>query len=102
MQQADIVIIPSLNSDVKTVKSPNRLIESVRSGRFVVAHPLPAYQEFAKWVWVQSDLVDGIRWALQNPQQVIQNIQTAQQYISHQYSPERAGLLWEQVVNSEL
>ncbi|MCV6638344.1 glycosyltransferase [Candidatus Albibeggiatoa sp. nov. NOAA] len=102
MQQADIVIIPSLNSDVKTVKSPNRLIESVRSGRFVVAHPLPAYQEFAKWVWVQSDLVDGIRWALQNPQQVVQNIQTAQQYVSHQYSPERAGLLWEQVVNSEL
>ncbi|WP_353573081.1 hypothetical protein [Candidatus Albibeggiatoa sp. nov. BB20] len=100
MQKTDFIMIPSLSIDVKMVKSPNRLIESVHSGRFVIAYPLPSYQEFAQWAWVNDHFVEGIRWALQHPQQVIDKIQAAQHYITQHYSPERAGLLWEQVIKN--
>ncbi len=37
LKQADIVVIPSLMNHTKIVKSPNRLVESLWAGRFVVA-----------------------------------------------------------------
>ena len=39
---SDLVIIPSADNEVKTAKSPNRVVESLRNGRFVVAHPVDA------------------------------------------------------------
>lgn len=100
IQQADIVTIPSMPNERKIVKSPNRLIESLWAGRFVVAHPLPSYQEFAQWAWINENLTNGIVWALQNPTQVTQNAHIAQQYIAQNYSPEKIGLLWEKIIDT--
>jgi len=41
-------------------KGSNRLIETLRAGRFPIVHPLPAYQEFDKWAWVGADIAAGM------------------------------------------
>lgn len=98
IQNTDIVVIPSMSDKRKVVKSPNRLIESLWGGRFVVAYPLPSYQEFSDWAWVNENLPNGITWALQNPTQVVKNIQKGQHHIAQYFSPQRIGSLWEKAI----
>jgi glycosyltransferase involved in cell wall biosynthesis len=100
LQETDIVVIPSLLDNRKIVKSHNRLVESLWAGRFVVAQPIPSYQEFSQWAYVNQDMVAGIQWALQNPQKVVQNISQAQNYIANHFSPEVIGKKWQYVLNS--
>ncbi|MCV6636438.1 hypothetical protein [Candidatus Albibeggiatoa sp. nov. NOAA] len=99
IQQSDIIVIPSLLNDRTKVKSSNRMVEPLWAGRFVVAHPLPAYKPFAQWAWVNEKLSDGIYWALQNPTQVAKNIEAAQHHIAQSYSPKRIGFLWDKLLN---
>lgn len=99
LHATDIVIIPSLPTEQKRPKSANRLIESIQAGRFVVAYPLPAYQPFAQWVWVNDQLITGIEWALQHPQQVIQQLTQAQSILEFSFSPVSIARQWEQVLN---
>lgn len=98
--RADVVVIPSLANTKKVVKSPNRVVESLWAGRFVVAHPLPSYQEFSQWAWIGEDLTEGIGWALRSSPHVLKRIEAAQQYIAQNYSPEKISLLWENAIGS--
>jgi len=100
LQKTDIVVIPSLMNHTKIVKSPNRLVESLWAGRFVVAQPIPSYQEFSQWAYVDQDMVTGIQWAIQNPALVIQRIAQAQDYIAQNFSPALIGQQWIQAINS--
>jgi len=42
----NVVLIPSDDSRKNSVKSNNRVIESIRQGMSVIAHPIPSYKEF--------------------------------------------------------
>lgn len=98
MDECDLVVIPSLPNESKLVKSPNRLVESLRRGRFVVAYPLPSYQPFADCAWLGNDLVEGIRWSLLNPREVLQRISVGQERIETHLSSARLALEWEKVI----
>ncbi len=91
-----IVVIPTGRG---IAKSANRLIESVRAGKFVVAEPLPAYEEFAEWMWV-GDLREGVEWAKQNRKSCLERVRACQDYIRDRYSPRTIGLKWERVLSS--
>lgn len=93
----DIVIIPTLENDRKAVKSPNRLVESLWGGRFVVAGSIPSYQEFSDWVWIGDDLTAGIEWAISHPGEVVDRIKAAQDYISTHYSASAVAQAWEKI-----
>lgn len=94
-QECDIVIIPSNAEDKKKkTKSPNRLVESVWAGRFVVAHPIPCYMDYEDCAWIGDDLTDGIRWALSHPDIVVQRILKGQNYIGQQLLPETISKQW--------
>lgn len=96
--ECDMVVIPSLPSENKLVKSPNRLVESLRCGRFVAAYPLPSYQPFAKCVWLGNSVVDGVRWALDHPQEVRARIKLGQTMIERDLDPVRLATQWETVI----
>lgn len=98
MDDCDLVVIPSLPHDSKLVKSPNRLVESIRRGRFVVAYPLPSYQPLADCAWLGSDLVEGIRWSLLHRDEVLMRISSGQARIERQFSSARLALEWEKVI----
>jgi uncharacterized Rossmann fold enzyme len=85
--RADIVIIPATAS----YKSPNRTIEAIRQGCFVVAEPHPSLNEFPG-IWV-GNIKEGIEWARQNPKLANERTLEAQRYVER-FSPERTGNAW--------
>jgi hypothetical protein len=91
----DIVIIPSSWRDpVKRAKSPNRLVSALNAGRFVVAHPLPAYAPYAEFAWLGEDLCAGIEWALRHPREVLDRIARGQAFIDQRHSPVTVARFW--------
>lgn len=84
------VVIP--HGDRKA-KSANRLIESVRCGRFVIANDLPAYREFSDSMWI-GDIREGMQWFEQNQEEAIKHIRNCQDYIRERYSPQEIAKKW--------
>jgi glycosyltransferase involved in cell wall biosynthesis len=92
---SDLVLIPSDYRDpVKQAKSPNRLVAGLHGGRFVVAHPLPAYAHYAQFAWIGEELLDGMDWAITHPREVVERIGRGQAYIDARHSPEAVARFW--------
>ena len=86
LTECDIVLMPVQTDNPRTdTKSANRVIDSLISGRFVITTPLASYEEFAPYTW-QGDYIEGIKWACDNPDQVIDRITKGQQYVEQNYS----------------
>ena len=91
----DLVLIPvELGNPRKLAKSPNRLTQALHGGRFVVAHPLPAYQPYAEFTHLGADLCEGIRWAIRHPAEVLQRIRRGQAYLDRHHSLEVVARFW--------
>lgn len=96
VSDAHLVIIPSnINDNKKIVKTANRLIEALNLGRFVIANPVPAYLEYQNYAWVGDNLLDGIEWAISNPQQVEQKVRDGQTLIAPKNSVQAISLIWQ-------
>lgn len=100
LHDTDMVVIPTVEHHKKYVKSPNRLVEALWAGRFVIAHPLPAYQQFAAWSWLNWDLCSGIQWAMQHPQAVLSALEASQAYIARHYSPAVIAQQWAHILGT--
>lgn len=99
LAEADLVVLPTKAMDsTKAVKSPNRLVNGLWAGRFVVAHPLPSLEEFAEYAWIGEDIADGVRWALDNPRAARERIIRGQEYVEKRYSPFAAAQEWEHAI----
>jgi hypothetical protein len=92
---SDVVLIPSdYRNPVKQAKSPNRLVAGLHAGRFVVAHPLPAYVPYGEFAWLGEDLCRGIDWAIRHPREVVERIARGQAFIDERHSPEVVARFW--------
>ena len=89
-----IVIIPTGKS---MAKSENRMVESIRRGRYVCAEYLPAYEPFGEFFPI-GDIPKNIESALANPEESIQRIKDAQDYIRDRYSPRTVAEQWLEVI----
>jgi hypothetical protein len=98
LADCDLVVVPSLPSAKKLVKSPNRVVEPLRAGRFVVAYPLPSYVELADFVWLGENVADGVTWAIANPVEVRRRVASGQAHINRRFSPLSIGRVWEAVL----
>jgi hypothetical protein len=91
LERTDIVVIPVVTDNYRTdTKSANRVIDSLFSGRFVITTPLASYLEFAPYTW-QQDTIQGIKWALENPDQVLDRVRGGQRHAIDNYSAERVA-----------
>lgn len=99
-ERCDIVLIPTLQSEHKAGKSPNRLIEALWAGRFVIAGDLPAYQPFSDFAQVGGNVFSHIQWALANPQAVTEKIARGQAYIIANHTPKHIGQLWHEALTA--
>jgi hypothetical protein len=84
------------------VKSPNRFTESVWAGRFVLAHPLPAYRELSECGWVGDDLGDGVKWLAAHPDEALARIRRGQEVIGERFSPRAVGAAWKLAIEQAL
>lgn len=94
----DLVLLPSLDGSRKQVKSPNRLVESLRAGRFVVGYPLPSYRPFSGYTWLGADVCAGVRWAVANRAEAEKRLLAGQRYVDAHYSPASIARLWDAVL----
>lgn len=95
LRQCDAVIIPSNPHDPrKAVKSPNRFTESLWAGRFVVAHPLPAYEPLANYGWVGEHLGEGIAWLLEHFDEARERVRAGQEAVAREFLPAAIGRAW--------
>ncbi len=70
-------------------------MEAIWAGRFVVANPIPSYREFDDFAWLGDSIVDGIKWALDHPDEVRRRIAAGQEYIEKNHSPEVIARQWD-------
>ncbi len=101
MQNCDMVVIPTLKNENKSVKSPNRIIEPLWAGKYVVAGNLPAYEPFAPFAGIGDDLIAGIEWAMNHPQEVLDRIKAGQAYIAANHTPKFIGEQWHEVLTEK-
>jgi hypothetical protein len=89
-----IVIIPTGKS---LAKSENRMVESIRNGKYVCAEHLPSYEQLN--AFPLGDIPSHIDWVLSNTEQAIERIKAAQSLIRDTYSPRTIAEQWLEVLN---
>lgn len=87
LPNADIVLMPATD----LYKSPNRTIEAIRQGCFVVAEPHPSLKDFPIW---KGNIKEGIEWARWNQDSANQMVSEAQRFVMERYSPQIVGSAW--------
>jgi hypothetical protein len=90
-----VVIIPTGKS---YAKSENRMVESIRNGRYVCAEYLPSYEKFSEF-FALGDIPSHVEAALSNPKQAIDKIRAAQDFIRDRYSPSAIANQWLGAIN---
>jgi|TARA_Y100000294_G_scaffold155555_2_gene155899 hypothetical protein len=94
LAECDLVIIPSADNEKKMAKSPNRVVESIHNGRFVVANPVDVYWEYSDFILLDTDIVSGLRWAMNHRVEIEDRIRRGQDYVDSRHSPEAIGCDW--------
>ena len=99
LQTSDLVLMPVSTDNYRTdTKSANRVIDSLVSGRWVVTSPLASYLEFDEFTW-QKDPMQGIKWALENPDKAVEKIRAGQQYTIEKFAPAVIAQKWAEIFN---
>lgn len=93
LTKADIVLMPA----TKFYKSPNRVVEAIRSGCFVVAEPHPAWNDFPIWV---GNIREGIEWAQKHTREANAMTLVAQDFVRKRFSPETQASAWRKLLGS--
>jgi hypothetical protein len=97
LKECSCVLIPTGKS---MAKSANRLIESVRNGRFVIAGEMPAHDEFKDLMYIGNDLKNSLElFQSSNPVDIVQRIRDCQTIIRDRYSPGRISRLWLEAID---
>lgn len=96
VREADLVVIPTIPS--KTLASENRVVESLRLGKFVIAGPhVESYgQVLGDYIWI-GDILDGIKWAYTHQAEVLQKIMDGQELVRRFFCPSAIATSWEAV-----
>jgi hypothetical protein len=90
-----VVLLPQLVDDPKKrAKSNNRLVDSLHAGRFVIAHPLPSYEELKEYAWVGDSISEGLRWLLRHPDEALSRLRAGQEYVAKHHSLEALADFW--------
>lgn len=92
LEYCDLVVIPQ----VKDWKSANRLVESLRAGRFVVASDIPSYRGFDQYL---GDIEEGLDWVRQNAGSITQRIISGRRGLTS-FTPEAVGREWSNFISA--
>lgn len=94
LDACDVVWIPVAEGERYSLKSANRLFESVWAGRHVVADAMAEYDPYADVVAVGTGLVKGVMDALAEPGRVVEKLAEAQRRVGRAHSHYEVGRSW--------
>jgi hypothetical protein len=93
--RAHVVLLPAdISKGFAQAKSANRLIDSIQSGCWTIASPVPAYEEFAAFADVTDDFTAALNRYLQAPQTGVHRIAAGQAKIESQHSAQALASRW--------
>jgi hypothetical protein len=99
LRESDAAVVPSNPEDPrKAIKSANRFTEALWAGRFVIAHPLPAYESLAAYGWVGDDLGAGLAWFIEHFEEALERIRAGQAWIAEHCTPAAIGRAWQAAI----
>lgn len=85
----DLVLLPG-----RSRAHASNLIAAVHAGRLAISHPDPGYEKLADFAWVGGDLLEGIRWALSHPMEVLERLAHAQNHLNGVHAPAVVARHW--------
>ena len=106
LDQCDIVLLPFKNNEKNiSTKSPNRVVEAINRGKFVVAsYGVNSYEELKDFIFLDDydKIVKGIIWTLSNKKEVIQKLSEGQIFIHQKYNLASVSNSWRHVYETVL
>ena len=96
VSKSDFVLLPVPNNNplVISFKSPNRVIDSIAQGKYVITtYGVNSYNQYGDFIGMGS-LKENVKYAVNNPKIVISKIKEAQKYIKKHHSPELIAKQW--------
>ena len=97
VSKSDFVLLPVPADGFSPVigfKSPNRVIDSIAQGRYVITTwGVHSYRNYIDFIGIGS-IQNSIKWAMNNPKSVLDKIKQGQQYIKKHHSPEVIAKQW--------
>ena len=97
VSKSDFVLLPVPADGFSPVigfKSPNRVIDSIAQGRYVITTwGVHSYRNYIDFIGIGS-IKNSIKWAMNNPKSVLDKIKQGQQYIKKHHSPEVIAKQW--------
>ena len=91
-----LIPIVSVNENI-SAKSPNRLIDGIQRGKLVLTNTgVDSYEPFRNFSYFVSNFNygQGLKHAINNRNEVLQNIKSGQLYIDQHHTPEIIGKKW--------
>lgn len=101
MGKADIVVLPVSYDMWAKTKSPNRVVESLMSGKFVVAtQGVDSYEAFRDYIYMTtlSGIEKGITWAVNRPGEAAMRVRAGQEYILQHHDLRTISQKWKEVI----
>ena len=97
VRKSDFVLLPVPADGFSPVigfKSPNRVIDSIAQGRYVITTwGVHSYRNYIDFIGIGS-IQNSIKWAINNPKSVLNKIKLGQKYIQKYHSPEVIAKQW--------
>ena len=97
VSKSDFVLLPIPAdgfSPIIRFKSPNRVIDTIAQGRYVITTwGVHSYKNYIDFIGMGS-IQNSIKWALKNPKSVLDKIELGQKYIKKHHSPEVIAQQW--------
>lgn len=87
----DIVLVPSTTHPWSKCKSPNRVVDALAAGKFIITDNKEIYREFLDFVYFidsPKDLTKAIKFWKENPRKVSQMVSKGQKYVLKNFKNE--------------
>jgi hypothetical protein len=97
IERVDIVILPRINDPSALTKSPNRTVDSIRAGKFVIAPDSIHKEEFNPYIYTDTNIDEALDlYSKPSSKSAIENIiKEGQAYVEDHYSPLVISRAWE-------
>ena len=93
-REAGMVVLPYIGNPESTA---NRAVNAIRRGLWPVCGPMPALAPLGVW---QGDVEEGVAWALDNQQEVLDRISALQDVVERHYSPRVIAEKWRRMLET--
>ena len=98
VREADFILLPIAYAEKKKAfllsKGNNRPIDGIQQGKFVITNnTIPSYVDLNNFLWA-GNIAEGLRYAIDNPNEVVQKITLGQEHINKYYTPKHIVTKW--------